>query len=226
MIKKLGYFLFLAFLDMVASNLHALQAGLLLLPERLSEVCCCAISLTPISALPWGLLSENEAGQLALRPRPPLKEWECCQKLSKNCGRHCFGRLARPELLLLRLKGTPFGCPPWPTSLRASGYPESSVNRSSQQVMGLSEFSDTFAGHSPLAAISAIEAFQVNFFWSAAAVTPTLPFDERLFLHSRQGLVMVDLLDNFLNHFKLFWASVSDFTKSSWKRMEGVRRER
>jgi hypothetical protein len=34
---------------------------------------------------------------------------------------------------------------------------------------------------------------------------------------------MVDLLDNFLNPFKLFWAVVSDFTKSVWQRMEGVR---
>jgi hypothetical protein len=37
---------------------------------------------------------------------------------------------------------------------------------------------------------------------------------------------MVDLLDNFLNPLKLFWAVVSNFTKLSWQRMEGVRRER
>ncbi len=39
-------------------------------------------------------------------------------------------------------------------------------------------------------------------------------FDKRLYLHSRQGLVMVDLLDNFLNPLKLFMALASDFTKS------------
>jgi hypothetical protein len=33
-------------------------------------------------------------------------------------------------------------------------------------------------------------------------------------LHSRQGLVMVDLLDNFLNLLKLFLALESDFAKS------------
>jgi hypothetical protein len=38
-------------------------------------------------------------------------------------------------------------------------------------------------------------------------------FDKRLYLHSRQGLVMVDLLDNFLNPLKLFMALASDFTK-------------
>ncbi len=59
---------------MAAGDLHALQAALLLPPERLGEVRRPAISLTPIPALPGGLLSENEAGQLALRPWPPLKE--------------------------------------------------------------------------------------------------------------------------------------------------------
>ncbi len=59
---------------MAASDLHSLQAALLLLPERLGEVRRRAISRTPISVLIGGLLSENEGGQLALRPRPPLKE--------------------------------------------------------------------------------------------------------------------------------------------------------
>jgi hypothetical protein len=56
---------------MASSDLHALQAELLLLPERLGEVCR---ARTPISVLIKGLLSENEAGQLALCPRPPLKQ--------------------------------------------------------------------------------------------------------------------------------------------------------
>jgi hypothetical protein len=59
---------------MAASDLHALQAALSLPPERLGEVCHRAISRTPISVLKGGLLRENEAGQLALRPWPPLKE--------------------------------------------------------------------------------------------------------------------------------------------------------
>ncbi len=76
-IKKqlyLPHFVFLAFVNMAASDLHALQAALLFPPERLGEVRRRAISRTPISVLIGGLLSENEGGQLALRPRPPLKE--------------------------------------------------------------------------------------------------------------------------------------------------------
>ncbi len=59
---------------MAASDLHALQAVLLLPPERLGEVRRRAISHTPIPALLGGLLSENEGGQLSLCPRPPLKQ--------------------------------------------------------------------------------------------------------------------------------------------------------
>ncbi len=59
---------------MASSDLLALQAALLLLPERLGEVRRRTISRTPISVLIEGLLNENEGGQLALRPRPPLKE--------------------------------------------------------------------------------------------------------------------------------------------------------
>jgi hypothetical protein len=59
---------------MAAGDLHALQAALLLPPERLGEVRRRAISRTPPTTLPGGLLSENDAGQLALRPWPPLKE--------------------------------------------------------------------------------------------------------------------------------------------------------
>jgi hypothetical protein len=68
------HFLFLAFVNMASCDLHALQAALLLPPERLGEVRRRAISRTPISVLIGGLLSENEGGQLSLRPRPPLKQ--------------------------------------------------------------------------------------------------------------------------------------------------------
>jgi hypothetical protein len=59
---------------MATSDLHALQAALLLPPERLGEVRRRAFSRTPIPALLGGLLRENEGGQLSLRPRPPLKQ--------------------------------------------------------------------------------------------------------------------------------------------------------
>jgi hypothetical protein len=71
---KLRLFLFLAFVNMAASDLHALQAALSLPPERLGEVRRRAISRTSIPALLGGLLSENEGGQLSLHPRPPLKQ--------------------------------------------------------------------------------------------------------------------------------------------------------
>jgi nucleoside permease NupC len=58
-----------SFVNMASSDLT-----LLLPPERLGEVRRRAISRTPISVLIGGLLSENEGGQLSLRPRPPLKQ--------------------------------------------------------------------------------------------------------------------------------------------------------
>jgi hypothetical protein len=70
----LRHFLFLAFVNMATSDLHALQAALSLLPERLGKVRHRAISRNPISVLIEGLLSENESGQLSLRPRLPLKQ--------------------------------------------------------------------------------------------------------------------------------------------------------
>ncbi len=36
-------------------------------------------------------------------------------------------------------------------------------------------------------------------------VSPPSPLENRLYVHSHQGLVMVDLLDNFLNPLKLFF---------------------
>ncbi len=71
---EMRHFVFLAFVNMAATDLHALQAALLLPPEGLVEVRRRAISRTPISVLIGGILSENEAGQLVPHPWPPLKE--------------------------------------------------------------------------------------------------------------------------------------------------------
>jgi hypothetical protein len=71
---ELRHFVFLAFDNMAASDLNTLQATLSLPPERLGESRRRAISRTPLPALLGGLLSENEAGQLVLRPRLPLIE--------------------------------------------------------------------------------------------------------------------------------------------------------
>jgi hypothetical protein len=70
----LRHFIFLAFVNMAASYLHALQAALSLPLERLDKVRRHAISHTPIPSLLGGFLSENEVGQLSLCPRPPLKQ--------------------------------------------------------------------------------------------------------------------------------------------------------
>ncbi len=71
---------------------------------------------------------------------------------------------------------------------------ESVMNRLSRNVMALSEFPDTlhFSGE-----------------------------ENRWYGHSHQGLVMVDLLDNFLNSLQLFLAVTNDFPKSPWRRFAG-----
>jgi hypothetical protein len=52
-------------------------------------------------------------------------------------------------------------------------------------------------------------------------VSPPSPFENCLYVHSHQGLVMLDLLDNFLNPLKLFLAMTNDFPKSPWQRFGG-----
>jgi hypothetical protein len=210
----LRHFVFLAFVNMAASNLHALQAALSLPPERLGEVRRCAISRTPITVLIGGLLSENEAGQLSLFPRPPLKQREHCLRLSKILGRHHFGGLIRPELLLFHLQGKLFVKTPGRLLSELRRSHERGVNRSGRHVKGQSKFPDIlspvilqFGGHitdgSLCDKISLIGRRRFLYF----------AFDKRLYLHSRQGLVMVDFLDNFLNPLKLFMALASDFMK-------------
>ncbi len=148
------HFLFLAFVNMAANDLHALKAALSLPTERLGEVRRRAISRTPISVLIGGLLSKNEAGQLALRLRPPLKEWERCLRHSKNRGRHHFGHLTHPESLLLYLQGKPFFHPSGRLLWELRRSHQSSVNPSGRHAKGLSEFPDIlspvilqFGGH-------------------------------------------------------------------------------
>ncbi len=212
---------------MAAGDVQALRAALSLPLECLGKVCCCAISRTPISALLAGLLTGNEAGQLALCPQPTHKQWELCLRLSKSCSRHVFSRLAHPESLILHLQVKPFGHPLgqllWELQvlIRVAWTILADTAWASASFLTL-----TCQSFSTLVAISMMEAFEVRFLWSAAAISSSLPLDKCLFLHSHQGLVMVDLLNNFLNPLKLFLAVASDFTKSPWQWMEGVWRER
>ncbi len=89
------------------------------------------------------------------------------------------------------------------------------MNRFGTHVMGLSKFADALLpvilhfgskiGDGSLA---------VRFLLTAGAISFTSPFDKRSYLHSCQGLVMIDCLNDFLNPLKLFVAVESDFTKS------------
>ncbi len=101
---------------------------------------------------------------------------------------------------------------------------ESVMNRLSRNVMGLSKFPDSPTGHSPL--------WQWYRWWkplrSGTSDSPPPPmvlppslFENCLYVYSHQGLVMVDLLDNFLNPLKLFLAVTNDFPKSPWQRFAG-----
>ncbi len=97
------------------------------------------------------LSSYRRPPERELRPRPPLKQWERCLQMSKDRGRHRFGRLIRPESPLLHFQGKPFFHRLlW--ELRRSH--ESGVNRFGRHVKGLSEFLDIlspvilqFGGH-------------------------------------------------------------------------------
>ncbi len=209
---------------MAASDLRAFQEALSLLPEHLGEVRCRAISRTPILSLLGGLLSENEVGQLSLRPWPPLKQWERCLRLSKKLGCHCFGRLTRPEISFVIFKedrlfthlALPFSWEQRKWFWQTCHGPEWVSWHS-------------LASHSPLR-----QPYRrwKPLWWDFSDSPPPPSFLllslqlKCLYLHSHQGLFMVDLLDNFLNPLKLFMALASDFTKSLQLRMEGVRRER
>jgi hypothetical protein len=65
---------FLVFHSMAAGDVHVLQAVLLLPKEHLGKVSHRAISYISIPALLGDLLSENEAGQLAIHSRPTHKQ--------------------------------------------------------------------------------------------------------------------------------------------------------
>ncbi len=212
------HFVFLAFVNMATSDLHTLQAALLLPPEHLGKIRRRAISRTSISVLIGGLLSENEGGQLSLCPRPPLKQWERCLRLSKDHGRHRFGRLIHPESLLLHLRGKPFFHPPGRLLWELRRSHESGVNRFGRHVKGLIEFPDIlspvilqFGSHigdgSLCVEISLIGRRHRRFLY--------FTFYKRLLTSftSRPGHGR-DLLNNFLNPLNLFLALESDFTKS------------
>ncbi len=67
---KVGHFVFLAFLNITAGDLHAVLAVLVLPLVSLGEVHCRAISHTPLQLLLGGILGEGEADPLTLRPQP------------------------------------------------------------------------------------------------------------------------------------------------------------
>ncbi len=164
------------------------QAALLLPPEHLGKNRHHAVSCTPISVLLGGLLSENETSQLALCPRPPLKQWDRCLRLSKNHGRHRFSCLTRPKSLLLHLQGILFFHPPGQLLWELRRSHESGVNRSGRQIKGLSEFPDIFlmvilqfggyiSNGNLCVEISLIGRRLRRFLYFA--------FDKRIYLHSR-----------------------------------------
>ncbi len=98
--------------------------------------------------------------------------------MSKDRGRHRFGRLIRPESLLFHLLLSPV----------------------------ILQFGGHIGDGSLCVKISLIGGGSRRFLYFA--------FDKRPKLHSLQGLIIVDLLDNFLNPLKLFMGLASDFTKS------------
>jgi hypothetical protein len=53
-------------------------------------------------------------------------------------------------------------------------------------------------------------------------VSPTSPFENRLYAHSPQGLVMVGLIDNFMNPLKLLLAVTNNFPDLPWQRFAGA----
>ncbi len=113
----------------------------------------------------------------------------------------------------------------WSTSVRAAYLYEGTMNHFSQHFMGLSEFLDTL---SPI-----ILHFNSDIWVGSLCVEISLIRNRRrlfpllciftclICLHSCQDLVMVDLLNNFLNPLSFFKAVVSDFMKLLWWRHEG-----
>ncbi len=70
-----------------------------------------------------------------------------------------------------------------------------------------------------------MEAFALKFSDPPPLVSSPLPLLNHLYLGSRQGLVLLDLLESFLN-LKLFLDVASDSQDSCDREWEGVRRER
>jgi hypothetical protein len=105
----------------------------------------------------------------------------------------------------------------------------------------LAEMSWAWASFTPFSSLSfstsvvilATETFALRFFWSAASchLFPLLCLLIIAYICILvKALVMVDLLDNFLNPHKLLLAVVSNFTKSRMgammAKLQGVRRKR
>ncbi len=207
---------------MAASDLHAFQEALSLPPERLGEVCHRAISLFLVP--PSYSISSR---------RPPEREWGRPALSSSLAASQTVRTMsqtvkeARPPLL--RPPHTSWKAPSsfsrktacsttWPTSLRASPFSWERRKRFWPTRHGPEQVScHSLAGHSPLW----WPYWRWKPLWWDFSDPPPPPSFlllslqlKCLCLHSRQGLVMVDLLDNFLNPLKLFMALASDFTKS------------
>ncbi len=106
--------------------------------------------------------------------------------------------------------------PTWPTSLRASLFSWERRKRFWPTHHGPEQVSwHSLGGHSPLRRPYRRwkPLWWVSLIRRLSFLLLSLQL-KRLYLHSRYGLVMVDLLDNFLNPLKFFMALASDFTKS------------
>jgi hypothetical protein len=176
--------------------------------------------LHPFLFLVGGILGESEpASQLTLHLGPTHQHWECCPRWSRSHRNHHHDYLAQSSNCSLQF----FWSPTWLTSLWAAD-PCEKWHELFYLTHNLPERVSWLAGHSPHG-----QRYQWwNLLWwdfsdPPLPVSCTSPYDIRLKLRFRQGLVMGDLLDNFLNILKLFLAVASDLIKSLWQRMGGVK---
>ncbi len=166
----------------------------------------------PLLLLLGGLLIEAEAGEIPFRPWAIHQQWERCPRWLKSHSDHRWDHLSRSGLLLLCSLVKQFDRQPgwllendkllWRVALTVLA--DTSWSWASFMTLSLRLFSIS-------AVIPGMDTVAVRFLWSAASagLPPILPLDIRLQLRSRLSLVMVDLLDNFLDLMKIFLAVTS-----------------